>query len=235
MTVRERKQQLRARAVVGTAIVLVIGGMVISGIVKREAGKESEMIAATEDVNRFDMEEVEVEEQVTVQPNDLENFRFYDVPLSEELQFCVFKECDGYSFWPNIALAIMDVESDFDIDAVSPKGAVGLMQVVEMYHEERMELLGCDDLYDPYQNIRVGMHYLAELWNEKQDISWVLMAYRHGRTEAYLMYNRGIVDEYALEVMARAAELQLEMEDKYDGNTGIVDCTERSDEFGESD
>ena len=215
MTVKQRKQQLRGRAVVGVAIVLVLGGMVVNGIQQRGAEKESEMIVATEDVNRFDMEEVEVEEPVTVQPNELENFRFYDVPMSKELQFFVLMECDGYGFWPNIVLAIMDVECDFDIDAVSPNNAMGIMQVVEKYHKDRMELLGCDDLFDPYQNIKVGMHYLAELWNEKQDLCWVLMAYRHGRATATEMYNRGIVDEYALEVLTRAAELQLEMEERY--------------------
>ena len=213
MTVKQRKQQLRGRAVVGSAIVLVLCGMIISGIQQREDGKASEMIESTEDVKRFDMEEVEVEETVIIEPNPMfENIRFYDVPLSKELQLFVFMECDGYGFWPNIVISMMDVECDFDTDAVSPNGAVGIMQVVERYHGDRMELLDCDNLYDPYQNIKVGMHYLAELWSEKQDICWVLMAYRHGRTDASMMYNSGIVDEYALEVLARAAELQREYE-----------------------
>lgn len=209
MTVKQRKQQLRGRVVVGSAIVLVLCGMIISGIQQREDGKASEMIEVTEDVNRFDMEEV------TVEPNPkFENIRFYDVPLDESLQLFILMECDGYEFWPNIVLAMMDVECDFDTDAVSPNGAVGIMQVVERYHGDRMEILHCDNLFDPYQNIKVGMHYLAELWSEKQDICWVLMAYRHGRTDASLMYNSGIVDEYALEVLARAAELQREYEVK---------------------
>ena len=190
--------------------------------------KQDEMIEVTEDILRFDMEKVEVEleeteeEVVTIQPNIIDGIRYYDVPLSKELQMHVFMECDGYGFWPNVAIAVMDVECDFDLDAVSPKGAVGPMQVVEEYHWDRMELLGCDDLFDLYQNIKVGMHYLAELWSEKQDMCWVLMAYRHGRSEANEMYSRGIVDEYALEVLARAAELQLEMEERYENMESLA-------------
>lgn len=219
MTVKQRKQQLRGRAVVGVAIVLVLCGMIISGIQKREDGKALELIESTEDVNRFDMEDVEVEGLVTIEPNlHFENIRFYDVPLDEALQLFTFMECDGYSFWSNIAIAIMDVECDFDLDAVSPNGAVGLMQVVEIYHRDRMELLGCDDLFDPYQNIKVGMHYLAYLRDKNPDLCWVLMAYRHGEAKATELYNRGIVDEYALEVLARATELQIEMEERYGCN-----------------
>lgn len=219
MTVKQRKQQLRGRAVVGSAIVLVLCGMIISGIQQREDGKASEMIESTEDVKRFDMEEVEVEETITIEANPMfENIRFYDVPLSKELQLFVFMECDGYSFWTNIPIAIMDVESNFNLDAVSPRGAVGPMQVVEEYHWDRMELLGCDDLFDPYQNIKVAMHYLAYLRDKNPDICWVLMAYRHGEAKATELYNRGIVDEYALEVLARAAELQIEMEERYGSN-----------------
>lgn len=167
----------------------------------------------------IETEEVEVEETITIEPNPMfENIRFYDVPLSKELQLFVFMECDGYSFWTNIPIAIMDVESDFDLDAVSPRGAVGPMQVVEEYHWDRMELLGCDDLFDPYQNIKVAMHYLAYLRDKNPDICWVLMAYRHGEAKATELYNRGIVDEYALEVLARAAELQIEMEERYGSN-----------------
>ena len=218
MTVKQRKQQLRGRAVVGSAIALVLCGMIIGGIQQREDGKASEMIEATEDVNRFDME------AVTVEPNpEFENIRLYDVPLDESLQLFTLVECNGYEFWPNIVFAMMDVECDFDINAVSPKGAVGPMQVVEKYHKDRMELLGCDNLSNPYQNIKVGMHYLAELWSEKQDICWVLMAYRHGRTDASLMYNSGIVDEYALEVLARAAELQREMEEQYEDMESLAE------------
>ena len=61
MTVEKRKQQLRGRIVVGCLIILVVCGMIIAGTGEKEENKNSEMIEATEDVNRFDMEDVVVE------------------------------------------------------------------------------------------------------------------------------------------------------------------------------
>lgn len=60
MTVEKRKQQLRERIVVGCFIILTVCGM-IAGAGAKEGRKNSEMIEATEDVNRFDMEDVVVE------------------------------------------------------------------------------------------------------------------------------------------------------------------------------
>jgi soluble lytic murein transglycosylase-like protein len=64
--------------------------------------------------------------------------------------------------------AIMAAESGFNPDAVSPKGAIGLMQVMPTT-AERYGLLGDrkksieQKLQDPKTNIRLGTRYLADL------------------------------------------------------------------------
>ena len=64
--------------------------------------------------------------------------------------------------------AVMAAESGFDPDAVSPKGAIGLMQVMPMT-AERYGVLGDKNktieqkLRDPKTNIRLGARYLADL------------------------------------------------------------------------
>lgn len=154
--------------------------------------------------------ETEVESEETSSPYG--DIRLYNVPLSAELQFHVMKECDGYNIAPAIVLAIMDVESDYDINALSKYGDIGIMQISPIWQWERMESLGCNDLYDPYQNIKVGIDYLAWLKDINPDICWVLMAYNEGPDDATENMEQGNISDYALEVLARAAELQREYE-----------------------
>ena len=55
-------------------------------------------------------------------------------------------------------------ESRFSIDAASPKGAVGLMQVIPRHHD-------AEQLFDPENNIRTGTDYLQKLEKMFQPVS----------------------------------------------------------------
>jgi len=57
--------------------------------------------------------------------------------------------------------AIIKAESDFDPQAVSKKGAMGLMQIMP----QNFKLLGLDDPFDPTQNINAGARYFKQLYN----------------------------------------------------------------------
>jgi soluble lytic murein transglycosylase-like protein len=56
-------------------------------------------------------------------------------------------------------MAVIQVESNFIADAVSPVGAIGLMQVMPATAEE----LGLPDVADPAVNLEAGCRYLAAL------------------------------------------------------------------------
>jgi len=60
---------------------------------------------------------------------------------------------------PALLKAIIEVESGFNANAVSPKGAVGLMQVMPATAAR----YGRFNLYSPEQNIDVGARYLRDL------------------------------------------------------------------------
>jgi soluble lytic murein transglycosylase-like protein len=64
-----------------------------------------------------------------------------------------------------------------------------------------------DDLRDPYQNIDLGIDYLAELYATGHDTAWVLMAYNGGQAYATKMVQAGAVSNYAAQVMELAEEL----------------------------
>jgi soluble lytic murein transglycosylase-like protein len=57
--------------------------------------------------------------------------------------------------------AIIKAESDFDPQAVSKKGAMGLMQIMP----QNFKLLGLEDPFDPTQNINAGARYFKQLYD----------------------------------------------------------------------
>ena len=77
-----------------------------------------------------------------------------------------------------LLLAVVRGESFFDPDAISSKGAVGLMQV--MPPTAAGYGLNAEDLRDPGKNIDVGVRYLADLFARLQDPYLALGAYYCG-------------------------------------------------------
>lgn len=72
--------------------------------------------------------------------------------------------------------AVARVESGLDPRAVSPAGAVGLMQLMP----ETARAMGARDPLDPEQNVEAGARYLRELLDRFGDLSLALAAYNAG-------------------------------------------------------
>jgi len=64
-----------------------------------------------------------------------------------------------YHVSPALIVAVIHAESNFNPNARSNSGAMGLMQIIP--HTKRY--LGLNDPYDPSQNIEAGAKYLREL------------------------------------------------------------------------
>jgi len=74
-------------------------------------------------------------------------------------------------------MAVIQVESNFDPNALSPKNAQGLMQLIP----ETAERFGVNDVWDPEQNLRGGMAYLRWLLDHFQgDVRLALAGYNAG-------------------------------------------------------
>ena len=89
----------------------------------------------------------------------------------------VTKAAPDYQVQPQLALSIMEAESNFDVVALSPRNAKGLMQLIP----ETMARFNVRSAYDPEQNIRGGMAYLRWLLAYYEgDIMLVAAAYNAG-------------------------------------------------------
>jgi soluble lytic murein transglycosylase-like protein len=82
---------------------------------------------------------------------------------------------------PDLAFRLVKLESDFNVHATSPVGAIGLTQVMPStarVYDQKMTVLR---LYQPNTNLRIGLRYLREL----------LRDYDGNVGLALLVYNRG--------------------------------------------
>ena len=88
---------------------------------------------------------------------------------------------------PFLVAAVIKNESEFKPGAVSPVGAIGMMQIMPETGEWIAGQMGMKDysihsLYNPGINIRMGCWYLSELKYEfKDNMLLMLMAYNAGR------------------------------------------------------
>lgn len=115
-----------------------------------------------------------------------------------------------------LALAMIAVESRFDIFAKSGS-ARGLMQLIPLYHSERMSqfvedghLVDLDDFFDPRLNIMTGLDYMDYILEETRgNEEYALMWYNQGAVSASRTYKgMGITSDYALEVVMLADKIE---------------------------
>ncbi|MGH9748861.1 MAG: lytic transglycosylase domain-containing protein [Candidatus Polarisedimenticolia bacterium] len=110
---------------------------------------------------------------------------------------------------PEMLLAVIRIESAFDPNALSHKGAVGLMQILpstaqEIAQELRMEWSGDALLRDPSANIAMGAYYLTKLIGQFDDLAVALAAYNHGpgRIAELAEANAVLPMDYATKVLS---------------------------------
>jgi hypothetical protein len=100
-----------------------------------------------------------------------------------EVKRIVVEEALRAALAPSLALAVAKVESDFSPQALSPKGARGVMQIMP---RTARDLFGVDAaaLWDARRNVRLGIDYLSALI-ERYGGSWELaLSHYNGGTLA---------------------------------------------------
>ena len=152
-------------------------------------------------------------EEVVLETVAEPTYKLCDIPLDAELQIWVFDYCKDKKLNPYLIFAMCERESQYKADAVGDSGrSLGIMQIQEQWHQERMDKLGCTDLMDARQNMMVGIDILMDLYSKCNDTAWVLMAYNGGEAYADRNYNAGNISEYARYIMTRAEEMESDEE-----------------------
>jgi soluble lytic murein transglycosylase len=95
----------------------------------------------------------------------------------EKINEYIIQASTHYNLSCNLIKAIIKVESNFNCDAISKKGAIGLMQIMP----QNFNLLSINDPFDPLQNIMGGARYLKNMLQRYNgDILLSLAAYNAG-------------------------------------------------------
>lgn len=94
----------------------------------------------------------------------------------------IVAEADAAEIDPLLVLALIEVESSFELDALSARGAVGLMQLREPTLRRELERAGLEAEYpnDPVANVQAGVRYLRRLLDAFGQEEVALMAYNAG-------------------------------------------------------
>lgn len=106
--------------------------------------------------------------------------------LRAQVSRAISEEARRAGYDPLLILAIIDVESDFDPEAISSRGARGLMQIqpvtLHWFAEKQGLRLSREEMAaDPGLCVRLGIRYLRSLQDRfGGDLSMALMAYNAG-------------------------------------------------------
>lgn len=89
----------------------------------------------------------------------------------------ISRNCEKYSLEEGLVHAVIKAESNYNSDAVSRKGALGMMQLMP----ETARLLNVDNPLDAEENIRGGSSYLRQMLNEfNGNLDYAIAAYNAG-------------------------------------------------------
>jgi soluble lytic murein transglycosylase-like protein len=113
-----------------------------------------------------------------------------DASTRRSLARTLVAEAQAARIDPLLVLALIEVESSFDPDAVSHRGAQGLMQLREATMRQERERAGLPPAHpsDPIANVQAGVRYLRRLLDTFEREELALMAYNAGpnRIAGYL-------------------------------------------------
>jgi len=106
----------------------------------------------------------------------------YPVKYKQEIKL----NAEKYGVDPYLVAAVIRVESNYKHDTVSPKGAVGIMQLMPdtaewIFQREGLKTLTAANLTDPEINIHIGTLYMSMLYQQfKNDPVLVVASYNAG-------------------------------------------------------
>lgn len=148
--------------------------------------------------------------------------RYYDIPLTFEQQDFVQYVAEENGFGETFIYALMQGESNFNINAVSYNGtSFGIMQVNKNYADFASELAGLKeyDIMDFYDNVRMGIailrynrdYHIDKGYTPEEDLPHlILTSYNRGisGSRTHMRMNKTFVSNYSNKVLDYKAEIE---------------------------
>ena len=134
---------------------------------------------------------------------DTANVFLFDVPLSDSLQRYIYEICADENVPVTLVMAMIEHESGFDPEAVSPTDDYGLMQINAVNHEWLKEEYRCADMMNPYQNVFCGISIISSYIDKYGELDKALMAYNMGNYGAQKAWKNGVTSiAYSEEILS---------------------------------
>lgn len=210
-----RRRELARRRIITLAcaavLLLAIVWAVATACTAQENETENEILAGepvmsvTPIIGEDPMEAEKIEEALLAQ-----GYLSDAVPLSYDLQDVMRTACEEYGCPYSLALAVAEVESHFNMDAVGSAGEVGIMQLnpgPENTYWVNLEAETNQDPTTPAGNIVCGVYLLGAHLANYGDTEKAVMAYNMGNAGAERAWENGVTStdhsEKVMEAMAR--------------------------------
>lgn len=133
----------------------------------------------------------------------------FDVPLSDSLQRYIYEICADENVPVTLVMAMIEHESGFDPEAVSPTDDYGLMQINAVNHERLKEEYRCADMMNPYQNVFCGISIISSYIDKYGELDKALMAYNMGNYGAQKAWKNGVTSiAYSEEILSLMKEYE---------------------------
>jgi soluble lytic murein transglycosylase len=127
----------------------------------------------------------------------------------EQVAATIVRDANLHGIDPNLVIAVIHIESRGNTFALSPVGAMGIMQIMPTTGEELAAQLeipwrGSQTLFDPVLNVRMGIAYLKQLESRYGSMATALAAYNWGpgRIDSRLRHGVALPVVYSGSVLA---------------------------------
>lgn len=190
----KRFDDIFSALMLAAAVAVVLAGCWVLSHSIAQAGAPAPTYEGQALIQPLDAASIEVLEPAPAQEEAIPLYIYHPgIPLSAELQAVLHSACAEADMPEALVLGVIEVESRFQPDVVSPEGCYGLMQLNPRYFPDKLS---------PKDNLRTGVWYLRTLLERHRDTAAALTAYNAG----YDTGNR----EYA-QVVMEAAERWAEL------------------------
>lgn len=134
------------------------------------------------------IQKIDTELQSTIRIINKKQSRI-DPILVKPIAEAILKYSKQYKFPPELILAIINRESNFKPLSVSSENCIGLMQINEKWHKEKLKKIGINSnqLFHIDPNIAIGCMILSEYYKQTHSIKKALTKYVGGSHKGYIL------------------------------------------------